>query len=77
MWGCVEGPPRAKIGIRVGVQVTSRMEGKMEVVATLIVADKVKPKQKYKFKKEKENGAKEVEMQKLANIGKEMLGEEL
>lgn len=79
MWGHVKGHPGAKVGIRVRLQVAWKTEGKMEVVATLIVVDKVKPKQKYKFKKEKEkeNGAKEVEMQELANMGKEMLGEEL
>jgi hypothetical protein len=43
MWGCIEGHPWAKVGIRVGFQVTWKTEGKMEVVATLIVVDKVKP----------------------------------
>jgi hypothetical protein len=45
--------------------------------ASIIVVDKVKPKQKYKFKKDKENGAKEVGLQELANMRKEILGEEL
>jgi hypothetical protein len=43
MWGCIEGHPGAKVGIRVGLQLTWKIEGKMEVVATLIVVDKVKP----------------------------------
>jgi len=44
----------------------------MEEVATLVVVDKVKPKWKYKSKKEIENEAMEAQIPELTKMGKEM-----
>jgi len=49
----------------------------MEDVTTSSVVDKLNPKWKYKFKKEKEIEAKEAKVYELAKMGKEMVGEEL
>jgi hypothetical protein len=46
-------------------------------VATLGVIDKSKPRVKYKAKNEKEMEAREAKVQKLTNMGKEIVGEEL
>jgi hypothetical protein len=46
-------------------------------VATLNVINKSKPRVKYKIKNEKEMEAREAKVQKLANMGKEIVGEEL
>ncbi len=49
----------------------------MQEVTTLGVIDKSKSKVKYKAENEKEMEAREAKVQELANIGKEMVGEEL
>ncbi len=50
--------------------------GEMQEVATLGVIHKSKSKVKYKAKNEKEMKAREAKVQELANMGKEMVGEE-
>jgi hypothetical protein len=60
--------------------IRSRLEktkGEMQEVTTLGVIDKSKSKVKYKAENEKEMEAREAKVQELANIGKEMVGEEL
>ncbi len=74
MHGHIKGHSGVKGGIRARLEKTN---GEMQEVATLGVIDKSKSKVKYKAKNEKEMEAREAKVQELANIGKEMVGEEL
>jgi len=71
--GCAKGHWGVKGGIRARL---GKRKGEMQEVATLGVIHKSKSKVKYKAKNEKEMKAREAKVQELANMGKEMVGEE-
>ncbi len=73
MEGCAKGHCGAKGDIRARF---GKTKGEMQEVATLGVIHKSKSKVKYKVKNEKEMEAREAKVQELANMGKEMVGEE-
>ncbi len=74
MQGRAQGHCGAKGGIRTRL---GKTKGEMQEVATLGVINKSKSKVKYKAKNENQMEVREANVQELANMGKEMVGEEL